>query len=135
MIGLWWKSKGMICRFSLHIRRLILSGLGRPSALQDTLSDNQKALLALIEDASIGRDEGRISYRSEWLGYMPYGRYHWIEVDGRDVSSQVLDMDCLLVDLQRLVTSRKLQLVNGDFDEWRNDTSEDLCIEFTLIRP
>ena len=28
-----------------------------------------------------------IVYCSEWLGYLPYGAYQWIEAAGRDVSA------------------------------------------------
>jgi hypothetical protein len=27
-------------------------------------------------------------YRSEWLGYLPFGLYHWVTVGGEDVSAR-----------------------------------------------
>ncbi len=29
---------------------------------------------------------GELDYVSEWLGYLPYGAYHWLEVSGRDAT-------------------------------------------------
>lgn len=28
----------------------------------------------------------RFVYSSEWLGYLPFGLYHWLEVNGQDIS-------------------------------------------------
>jgi hypothetical protein len=30
----------------------------------------------------------RVVYRSEYLGYLPFGQYHWVTVGGKDVSAQ-----------------------------------------------
>jgi hypothetical protein len=38
----------------------------------------QREILRLITDAAAGG--GRIIYRSEYLGWLPYGQYHGIEV-------------------------------------------------------
>lgn len=46
---------------------------------------------------------GEFTYASEWLGYLPYGAYHWLEVDGRDVTGGMPDGWTLedLVSLER----------------------------------
>jgi hypothetical protein len=49
--------------------------------------------------ASSGCNE--IIYKSEWLGYLPFGVYHWIEHLGRDLSSD-LPGDWTLEDLLAL---------------------------------
>ena len=30
-------------------------------------------------------------YKTEWLGYLPYGQYHWLEVKGEDISLTLCD--------------------------------------------
>jgi len=42
-----------------------------------------------------------VTYVSEWLGYLPYGVYRWLEVDGRDVTDGMPD-GWRLEDLARL---------------------------------
>ncbi|MBW3243257.1 hypothetical protein KUV57_11170 [Epibacterium sp. DP7N7-1] len=115
---------------------------GRQSSVQDqnhrhqsTLSDRQTALLLLISDAVKKSHGDRITYCSEWLGYLPYGLYHWIEVDGRDISDQIPDMDGISADLQQLVLLNKLQVVSGDFEASAVDSLEAVCIEFALQSP
>ena len=39
--------------------------------------------------AALGAAE--LTYVTEWLGYLPYGVYHWLEVDGRDVTDGMPD--------------------------------------------
>ena len=33
----------------------------------------------------------RVVYRTEYLGYLPFGQYHWITVAGKDVSLECPD--------------------------------------------
>ncbi|MCA2009663.1 hypothetical protein [Tritonibacter mobilis] len=89
-------------------------------------------MLSLISDAVKKSHGGRITYCSEWLGYLPYGLYHWIEVDGRDISDQITDMDGMSGDLQQLVLLDKLQVISGVFETSAMDSLEAVCIEFVL---
>lgn len=43
----------------------------------------QTEVLRLLDEAlDAGGAGARIRYRTEWLGYLPYGQYHWVDVDG-----------------------------------------------------
>jgi hypothetical protein len=69
-------------------------------------------LLDALRGAADGRDFDVVS---EWLGYLPFGQYIWIEVDGVTISDgwppwdsadiQRLVADGSLVELERRVTS------------------------------
>lgn len=54
------------------------------------LSDVQLGVWSRIRAAcsELGADE--FTYRSEWLGYFPFGAYHWIEVG----ASEIKEMPC-----------------------------------------
>ncbi|WP_017902115.1 hypothetical protein [Pseudomonas asplenii] len=51
------------------------------------MSDRQQIIRGRIEAllAASGADD--ITYKSEWQGYLPFGVSHWIEHQGKDVSS------------------------------------------------
>lgn len=64
--------------------------------------DERLALLReRIGTAVASSDCDEIIYKSEWLGYLPFGVYHWIEHLGRDLSSDLPD-DWTLEDLLAL---------------------------------
>lgn len=42
---------------------------------------NERLLRAVAESG-----DRKIVYRTEYLGYLPYGQYHWITIGGKDVS-------------------------------------------------
>lgn len=68
--------------------------------------------------AAAGRDR-RLVYRSERLGYLPYGLYHWVVVGGRDVSLALPD-GWGYDDLQALADAGHLTKV----DEWQDPADE-----------
>jgi hypothetical protein len=45
----------------------------------------RQALRSRIEEVVATAQTREIVHCSEWLGYLPYGAYQWIECDGRDV--------------------------------------------------
>lgn len=47
-------------------------------------------------------------YQSEWLGYLPFGQYHWDSVNGKDLSAQIDVMDTIRADLKKLIISGHL---------------------------
>lgn len=49
----------------------------------------------------IGRESDEITYRSEWLGYLPFPVSHWIEYQGESFSSD-FPFDWTLEDLVSL---------------------------------
>jgi len=56
-----------------------------------------------------------LAYVSEWLGYLPYGVYHWLEVDGRDVTGEMPD-GWQLEDLVRLEREGFLERIDEERD-------------------
>jgi hypothetical protein len=49
----------------------------------------QQELARLLRRVAV--DTRRVVYRTEYLGYLPFGQYHWITVAGEDVSLQCPD--------------------------------------------
>jgi hypothetical protein len=56
----------------------------------------------------LGTDQ--LSYRSEWLGHLPYGQYHWVEVGGEQVSSK-FPAGWQYSDLQVLIARGRLEVI------------------------
>jgi len=55
------------------------------------LSPHQEVLLEAIKLASKSHGTDDLIYKSEWLGYLPYGQYHWLEVAGKEVNIGISD--------------------------------------------
>jgi hypothetical protein len=53
------------------------------------LTDLQIDLLSRLRSAVERTPDRRFVYRTEWLGYLPSGLYHWIEVGPRDISGEM----------------------------------------------
>jgi hypothetical protein len=87
------------------------------------LTELQIRLLSSIQSAVEATPNRRIVYCTEWLGYLPFGAYHWIEVDGQDISNSFpLDwsMDWSQRDIEALVDAGHLTMI----DEWTNPSDE-----------
>jgi hypothetical protein len=78
------------------------------------LTKQQKEILQVLLAASwkFGSD-GSFTYQTEWLGWLPYGQYHWVNVQGKSVSNQfpsgwnLSDLDALVaVGLAERVSER-----------------------------
>lgn len=83
------------------------------------LSPLQNALLSLIADAASSRRTDSFVYVSEWLGYLPFGVYHWIECDGQDISKES-GLQWQRNDIDALESAGFLTKVG----EWRNPKDE-----------
>src|SRR5437588_9609023 len=46
----------------------------------------QTDLLQCLQSAIEAKPSHRVVYCSEWLGYLPFGVYHWVDADGQDIS-------------------------------------------------
>jgi hypothetical protein len=53
------------------------------------LSGIQQDLLVHLLNALENSAVGKFVYHTEWLGYLPFGLYHWITVDGEDISRTI----------------------------------------------
>ncbi|MCG6574730.1 hypothetical protein EGM97_08425 [Pseudomonas sp. AF32] len=65
------------------------------------MNERQSLIKTRIEAAMIASHCDRIDYQSEWLGYMPFGVYHWVECQGENISSD-FPFDWSLEDLAGL---------------------------------
>ncbi|MAG92912.1 MAG: hypothetical protein CMJ48_04095 [Planctomycetaceae bacterium] len=76
-----------------------------------SLTSVQADLLKCLRSA-VGRQPSlRIVYCTAWLGYLPFGLYHWVEVGGRDISNSFPSdwaFDWERTDLDRLEEARFL---------------------------
>jgi len=46
----------------------------------------QQELARRLQRAAADTGGRRVVYRTEYLGYLPFGQYHWVTVSGADVS-------------------------------------------------
>lgn len=51
----------------------------------------QQELARQLHRAATETGGQRVVYRTEYLGYLPFGQYHWITVAGKDVSLKCPD--------------------------------------------
>ena len=79
------------------------------------LTRSQFDLLERLKSALDGQVVQEFIYESEYLGYLPYGQYHWLAAAGQDLPSEILDsMQCS--DLEALEKAGYLLRVS----EWQN---------------
>lgn len=83
------------------------------------LSSLQTKLLCALQAKVPYRGERTFRYVSEWLGYLPFGTYQWIEHDGDDISESLPDGWCLQ-DLDALAANGDLALD----DDWQDPADE-----------
>ncbi len=74
------------------------------------LSAHHEELLEAISVATQTHGTDDLIYKSEWLGYLPYGQYHWLEVAGKEV--KVDSSDTLKSDLAKLESLNVLEQIS-----------------------
>ncbi|QXI31056.1 hypothetical protein [Pseudomonas vanderleydeniana] len=79
------------------------------------MSDRQGIIKGRIEALVAASAVDEITYQSEWLGYLPFGVYHWIEHQGKEVSSD-FPAGWTLEDLAGLERSGFLELIESQQD-------------------
>lgn len=78
------------------------------------LSRVQRRLLSALRSAAADEPMRRVVYCTEYLGYLPFGLYHWFEVRGNRVSNESLPFDFSHTDLDALVAAGRLRKL-GEF--------------------
>lgn len=81
------------------------------------LTPLQMDLLRRLRSAVSSKPKREILYCTEWLGYLPYGLYHWMSADGQDCA---LPLDWSRTDLMALEEAGFLVKTA----EWRNPDDE-----------
>jgi hypothetical protein len=87
------------------------------------LTTTQTELLMCLRRAIQTKQCHRIVYCTEYLGYLPFGLYHWIETDGEDISAELRSesaFDWHREDLEALRARGFLTKI----DEWTNPSDE-----------
>jgi len=79
------------------------------------LTPLQSVLLDRLRSAVKGNSSRRVVYCTEYLGYLPFGFYHWVEADGQDVSLSFPD-EWRRTDLEALEKAGLLVKM----EEWEN---------------
>lgn len=82
------------------------------------LDERQIELRERIESAVENIADRRVVYVSEWLGWLPYGCYHWVEVNGQEIAD--LPSDWQRSDLQALEQFGFLRRL----EEWQDPADE-----------
>lgn len=83
------------------------------------LTATQLALLQALRNAASASTDRRIVYCSEYLGDLPFGLYHWVMCDGRDIS-EVLPSEFSFTDIEALEREGVLRRIA----EWSNPKDE-----------
>lgn len=76
------------------------------------LTRPQLDLLERLQSALAGQAGQEFTYETEYLGYLPYGQYHWLAAAGQHLPSEILEFS----DLETLEKSGYLLRVS----EWHN---------------
>lgn len=73
----------------------------------------------MLQEAAKLLSQREVMYCSEWLGYLPFGTYHWDEVGGDDISRD-FPAGWQRADLQDLEQAGFLRKLG----EWRDPNDE-----------
>lgn len=96
----------------------------------DLTSTQAELLISLRSAADRGRT-GCFVYCTEYLGYLPFGLYHWIEINGQAIEASALPPGYTRRDLDALESAGLLgmvgQLANAE-DELESRTTYELRI-------
>jgi len=79
----------------------------------------QTDLFRCLRLAVEGKRDRRVVYCSEWLGYLPFGLYHWVDADGHDIS-RTFPLEWCRQDFEALEKAKLLAKI----DEWKNPNDE-----------
>ena len=83
------------------------------------LTATQAVLLQGLRALVSAGQSRRVVYCSEYLGYLPFGLYHWVMTDGRDITSE-LPTEFTSADVDALEREGMLHRV----EEWTNPEDE-----------
>lgn len=90
------------------------------------LTRQQHEMLKQLLSALAGKQPQQFTYVTMYLGYLPFGQYHWIEVAGQDLST-TFPTEWRFSDLEALERAGYLSRVS----EWQSPI-DDLDCEITF---
>ncbi len=77
-----------------------------------SLTRTQADLLRCLRSAVAGERSRRVVYCTEYLGYLPFGLYHWMTANGKIIDSSCLPWDFSREDLDALEAAGLLDRVH-----------------------
>ena len=83
------------------------------------LTELQARLLDELQKTLGAKPNQHAVYCTEWLGFLPYGAYHWLEVSGHDISRS-FPAGWQLADIEALEIHGHLEKTA----EWQNPQDE-----------
>jgi hypothetical protein len=92
----------------------------RSSGVDEEADTRRREILDVLANACARAGEGaRIRYRTEWLGYLPYGQYRWVDVERGDEKTEIMDLpeEWRLDDLQSLAAAGHLRQLSESREE------------------
>jgi hypothetical protein len=106
---------------------------GRAQALSQgapVLTAMQVAIRDRIATAARSAGSARVVHCSEWLGYLPFGAYHWVECEGASISGD-FPADWSSADLAALERHGFLKLISAwtdPDDEFHSKTTYEVYV-------
>jgi len=98
------------------------------------LSETQTAMRDRIAAAVRRAGATTIVYCSEWLGYLPFGAYHWVECGGASISGE-FPTEWAAADLEALERDGFLRQVSAwtdPDDEFNTKVTYAVCAPTTI---
>ena len=83
------------------------------------MTSAQKQILEAVTKSLTHEGINRFEYRSEYLGYLPFGQYHWIVCGGKDISNELLS-EFASSDLKKLEELGEIKMI----EKWVNPDDE-----------
>ncbi|SFD75505.1 hypothetical protein [Pseudoalteromonas denitrificans] len=91
------------------------------------LTPSQINLLSVLKIATKQAQTDEFMYKSEWLGYLPFGQYQWLEVVGKELKNiNLLSIEADLASLEKASQIYKVKEMMSSFEE------EDILIIYKL---
>ena len=89
---------------------------------------NEPLLKALIHETNTRKSDGYFKWITEWLGYLPFGQYQWLEIDNKDISRE-FEFSWDYKDLEKLDNLGLLLKIS----EEKNPDYDKTIIEYKII--
>jgi hypothetical protein len=93
------------------------------------MTELQRSLWQRIFDAAKAAQTAEVVYETDWLGYLPFGQYHWFACTGKDVGD--LPPGWQFSDVEVLETDGFL-IRTGEWEDPRSDDHRKVFFRLAL---
>ena len=94
------------------------------------MTDTQKQIKNIILSKMSSAQQNELVYSTEWLGYLPYGQYHRVDLNGEDISRE-FPQEWSFDDLDFLSSHGLLKVIK---DSRETDDDEEFKIIYHVMR-